>query len=127
MRFFILLFATTIAGFAQNDNLFKQCLPHLAVGGGWSTSISIYNLTDKTASGSLRFFDSQARPLTLPVSHEGTLAVTDTVQVTLAANGSTLIDLPDIGTSTAQGYAVLTRAVGALSASATLRTPRMTD
>ena len=121
MRLCILLVATTIAGFAQNDNLFKQCVPHLAAGGGWSTSISIYNMTDTIASGKLQFFDSQARPLSVPVSHEGSLAVTDTVQVTLAANGSTLIDLPDIGTSTAQGYAVLTRAVGGLSASATFR------
>jgi hypothetical protein len=121
MKIFILLFSFAVTLSAQNDNLLKQCMPQLAAGGGWSTSISIYNLADRASSGILQFFDSRAEPLTLAVMQNGSLMTTDRVELSVPANGATVIDLPDIGSAIQQGYAVLTRGIGSLNATLTFR------
>ncbi len=96
-------------------------MPHLAVGGGWSTSIMLYNLREVPALGTLRFYDQQGRPLLLPVSQNLELSSAESVDVVVQPNGSKVIELPDIGSATQQGYAVLTRASGSLSATLTFR------
>jgi hypothetical protein len=121
MKFFLILFSFAAVASAQNENLFKQCLPQIAAGGGWSTSVSVYNLSDSPSLGTLQFFDAQAQPLTVSVMHNGLLTRAERLDVSVGGNGATVIELPDIGSVTHQGYAVLTRAVGSLNATATFR------
>jgi hypothetical protein len=121
MKVILILFSFAVAASAQNENLFRQCLPQVAAGGGWSTSISVYNLSDRASSGSLRFFDAQAQPLTFAVVRNGLSMLTDSVEISVGSNGATVIELPDFGSATQQGYAVLTRGIGSLNATVTFR------
>jgi hypothetical protein len=121
MKLLLILFSFAAVASAQNENLFKQCLPQIAAGGGWSTSVSVYNLSNTPSLGTLQFFDAKAQPLTLAVMHNGLLTMTERLDVSVGGNGATVIELPDIGSVTQQGYAVLTRAIGSLNATATFR------
>jgi hypothetical protein len=121
MKLLLILFAFAAAASAQNENLFKQILPQIAVGGGWSTSVAIYNLSDKPSFGTLQFFDARAQPLTVSMMHNGLLITADRLDVSVGGNGATVVEVPDIGSVTQQGYATLTRAIGPLNATVTFR------
>jgi hypothetical protein len=69
-------------------------IAHLATGNGWQTTFVLVNAGTGAADAHLKFFDDNGNPLSLPVgfpqSGGGTTAVASTVDRTLAA-GATLI------------------------------------
>lgn len=121
VRFLILTLAFIPALLAQNENLFVQCIPHIAAGGGWSTSISIYNLRESVSLGTLTFHDPQGRPMPVTIQQPTGPILTDTIQVTVEPNGSRVFELPGTGPNLQQGYAMLTRATGSMSSLVTFR------
>jgi hypothetical protein len=121
LRFLVLGLALIPPAFAQNENLFVQCIPHIAAGGGWSTSISIYNLRETVSLGTLNFYDPQGQPMPVAMQQAAGLVITDSVQVTVEPNGSRVFELPGSGPNLQQGYAILTRATGSMSSLVTFR------
>ncbi len=61
---------TTIPAASSNDTG-NGSMAHLAVGGGWTTSIQLINLGNATVQAHLRFFDDNGLALTLPVTASG--------------------------------------------------------
>jgi hypothetical protein len=120
-RILIILLSFCFAVSAQNENLFVQCMPHIAAGAGWSTSISIYNLRETVSIGTVTFYDSQGRPMAVTIQQPLGPVLTDNLQVTVEPNGSRVIELFGTGPNLQQGYAILTRAVGSMSALVTFR------
>ncbi len=59
---------TTIPVATSNNATGNASISHLAVGGGWTTSIQLINLGNATAQAHLRFFDDNGLALTVPAT-----------------------------------------------------------
>jgi mannan endo-1,4-beta-mannosidase len=76
-------------------------LPQFAFGGGWYSALYFSNLTGSPVTFPVSFVSDGGTPLTVP-SVGGS-----TTQVSLAANGTAIVEAPNTG-SLAQGYAAFT-------------------
>src|SRR5262249_39655740 len=91
-----------------------QVIPQIADGAGWKTTITLINLSDRTATFSLSFWDQGGRPLVLPLTGVATAA---TVTGTLLVRGSRTIQTDGTAQLLSQGWAELTadQSVGGLA------------
>jgi hypothetical protein len=80
-------------------------LPQFVFGGGWYSALYFSNSTNAAVTFQVSFVSDTGTPLTVP-SVGGSSA-----QVNLAANGTAVIEAPNVG-SLAQGYAVFTLPAG---------------
>lgn len=85
-----------------------QVFPHLAVGGGWRTTIVIVNLDLVATDFELRFYDQTGQPLSLTFRNppEGQIVTTTTVKSRLPARASFQYELVDSGPAR-NGWAIL--------------------
>ena len=79
----------------------SSVLPQVAFGGGWYTALYFTNLTGSPVSFPVNFVSDAGTPLIVPALGGST------VQVKLAANGTAIVEAPNVG-SLVQGYAAVT-------------------
>lgn len=75
---FITLAAVTLVALADQDvnNIDPSgALPHLAVGGSWTTELVVVNTGAELEQFTISFYDDNGAPLTLPVAGLGNLSV----------------------------------------------------
>jgi hypothetical protein len=83
----------------------SSVLPQLAFGGGWYSALYFTNLTGSPVSFPVNFVGDAGAPLNVPALGGST------TNVNLAANGTALIEAPNVG-SLVQGYAAFTLPAG---------------
>ncbi len=83
----------------------SSVLPQIAFGGGWYSALYFTNSTTSAVSFPVNFIDGTGKPLMVP-SVGGS-----TAQVSLAANGTAIIEAPNNG-ALVQGYAAFTLPTG---------------
>lgn len=93
---------------AGNSVISGGALAHLAVGGGWSSTIELVNAGDAAAQAHLQFFAGDGTPLTLPLSVAGSPATASALDQTLAPRQHLVIDSSDPAGDTVEGSAQLT-------------------
>jgi hypothetical protein len=95
---------TTINGTA-NPQQFQSVLPQFVFGGGWYSALYFSNGTSSTVSFLVTFTTDNGTPMTLP-------GVGNSKQVTLAPNGTAVIEAQNVGSTINQGYASVTLPAG---------------
>jgi hypothetical protein len=66
-----------------------KIFPHLAMGGGWETTIVIVNITNATTPFTQNFYDEAGNPMTVTVqAPDGSITTVNSMQNTLAPGGS---------------------------------------
>ena len=83
----------------------SSVLPQFAFGGGWYSALYFTNSTSSPASFAVNFTGNDGTPLTVPSLGAST------TQVNLAANGTAIIEAPNVG-SLVQGYVTFTLPAG---------------
>ena len=93
--------------------------PHIAVGGGYSTALSLINTGGTTATGSLSFTDVSGNPL--QVSSDAFLG--SSLPIAIAAGGASFFTAvsPDIPSPSKSGWARLQTSGGAVAGVATFQ------
>ncbi len=86
---------STTPGAVANGS--SSLLPQFAFGGGWYSALYFTNLTGSTVGIPVRFVNNDGTPLTVPS------VGASTAQVTLAPNGTAIIEAPNVG-DLQQGY-----------------------
>jgi hypothetical protein len=82
---------TTIPVAASNDTG-NGSMAHLAVGGGWTTTIQLINLGNTTAQAHLRFFDDNGHALAVPVTYSGNTTTAASADPVLPPNSTLTIE-----------------------------------
>lgn len=83
--------------------------PHLAVGGGWSTSLVLLNMTNTAVPFSQGFFDTNGQPLTVTIESvpDGQQLTANSIQGTLQPGASFNFKLLDGGNGLQTGYSII--------------------
>jgi hypothetical protein len=95
---------TTINGTA-NPQQFQSVLPQFVFGGGWYSALYFSNPTSGTVSFLVTFTTDNGTPMNLP-------GVGNSKQITLAPNGTAVIEAQNAGSTINQGYASVTLPAG---------------
>lgn len=67
-------------------------LPHLAVGGPWTTELIVSNVSDQSSNVAISFYGDDGRDLALPISGAGNVSTISTV---VPANGTSYYEAAD--------------------------------
>jgi hypothetical protein len=87
-----------------NAQVTSYVLPQLAFGGGWYSALYFTNQNASAASFAVNLVDNQGAPLLVPSLGGTSTSAGYTVAVNLPANGSVVIETPNVGPLN-QGYA----------------------
>lgn len=79
------------------DPLDNICIPQIAFGGGWKTTITLMNMDGRESKFRLLFADSSGRDTSVRINTPSGIQSASAVSGTLPANGSGTIELPDSG------------------------------
>jgi hypothetical protein len=80
-----------------------RVLPHIAFGGGWSTTITLVDCYETEAPFTLRFYDDRGVAMNVPVAGLGSVSI---ISDRMPVNGSRTYEIQDIGV-TQTGWAEL--------------------
>jgi hypothetical protein len=97
---------------ASSDDTGNGSMAHLAVGGGWTTSIQLINLGNTTVQAHVRFFDDNGLALTLPVTASGGATTTASVDPLLPPHSTMAIESTGTDDSLVQSGSVHVRGDG---------------
>lgn len=88
--------------FGTSDMIF----PHLATGGGWSTSLVLLNLSNTAVDFGQTFTDTNGQPLTVTIKSvpDGQTETTDSIQGTLQPGATFSFELQDQGVGLQTGW-----------------------
>ncbi len=87
----------------------NMAMPQLVYGLGWYTAVYLTNTGTSAATATLEFVDPTGAPLSVAL---GGGVVTTSQPVSLPAGGSTLVEMPDVGTANVQGSILLNLPAG---------------
>lgn len=107
MRLFLpCLFMCALLGQPRKAvNVFSgdEVIPQFVVGGGWSTAVTLVNMSENAASFPVEFFTDAGQPLRVPIE---TLGNVTGVQITLPSKQTMTFSTGDGGANLLQGWAL---------------------
>jgi hypothetical protein len=109
---------------ASETQLLSGVFPQLATGGGWKTSFTLLNLASTDQQASLKFWDSDGAPLSVPLAFSPEVGLPPasgvSAEVRLAANGMAVVELDSASADVTTGWAKMLAPAGIVG-SATFR------